>query len=447
MKPFGLLLVLLGSSFCLAQHNNRSARDLQFRFGNPGARSLGFGGAFIALADDATAPVANPAGMVRTARRSVSLELNYHREENEIPFQAGVIRQTNIFEFDFDFETSSAPESSFQVPFLAVVFPKDNLRYGFFAHQQADLKRNYTTGDIILCDIAANFYPECENDPSPDTFPPSTDVLDLQIRNLGASLAYDFGGRFSAGLSVFFSDLDYRADSTIELPQIAGVAVIERLARGDDQDFGAIAGFLLKLTDELSMGVTYKRQPEFEYTARLVKSIPVPRVPDDFETVALFKIPDALGFGISVNPVDTVTINLDANRIYYSQITDHLLDFTQVALDGETRITQTMADVTEIHLGLEWIFPQMTNPLSVRVGYWLDPYHAAVNTVEDSQILEGPASDPRVRDVFFLHQFEENENHYALGLGWTFGAQFQFDLAVEASENSQTGTLSGIYRF
>lgn len=36
----------------------------QFSFSNPGARSLGFGGAFVALADDATASFANPAGLV-----------------------------------------------------------------------------------------------------------------------------------------------------------------------------------------------------------------------------------------------------------------------------------------------------------------------------------------------------------------------------------------------
>ncbi|MGB5341528.1 MAG: hypothetical protein WBP67_05500, partial [Thermoanaerobaculia bacterium] len=34
--------------------------NLQFNFADPGARSLGFGGAFVGLADDATAAFANP---------------------------------------------------------------------------------------------------------------------------------------------------------------------------------------------------------------------------------------------------------------------------------------------------------------------------------------------------------------------------------------------------
>jgi hypothetical protein len=48
--------------------------SLEFSFSNPGARSLGFGGAFVALADDATAAFANPAGIVQIAKPELSLE-------------------------------------------------------------------------------------------------------------------------------------------------------------------------------------------------------------------------------------------------------------------------------------------------------------------------------------------------------------------------------------
>jgi long-subunit fatty acid transport protein len=47
---------------------------LEFSFSNPGARSMGFGGAFVALADDATAAFANPAGLVQLTRPEISLE-------------------------------------------------------------------------------------------------------------------------------------------------------------------------------------------------------------------------------------------------------------------------------------------------------------------------------------------------------------------------------------
>ena len=47
---------------------------LEFSFSNPGARSMGLGGAFVALADDATAAFANPAGLVQLSRPEISIE-------------------------------------------------------------------------------------------------------------------------------------------------------------------------------------------------------------------------------------------------------------------------------------------------------------------------------------------------------------------------------------
>ncbi len=47
---------------------------IEFNFLNPGARSLGFGGAFAAVADDATAAFANPAGLVQLLRPEISVE-------------------------------------------------------------------------------------------------------------------------------------------------------------------------------------------------------------------------------------------------------------------------------------------------------------------------------------------------------------------------------------
>ncbi len=446
MKRLALGFLLIGAA-ALGQHNNRSARDLQFRFGNPGARSLGFGGAFIGLADDATAPVANPAGMARTSKRSFAMELGYERQDHPIPFQSGDILQTNIFEFDFNFTEGEAPDTIFQVPYLAAVFPVGNWRFGAFAHQQANLSRRYRTEEIIICDLGSGFYPNCAIDPNPTRYPASTDVLELEIVNAGGSAALQAGRFVALGVSVYFSDLDYQADSVVEYPVVQGTALVNQLARGQDDDWGLAAGALFEISPELSLGVTYKRQPEFTYRATLTKSQPLPGLPPDFDRNAPFKIPDSLGFGASFRPWETVTVNLDANRVYYSQITDDLLDFTQVRSAGRP-VRQTMADVTEIHVGFEWILVGRQYPLSLRVGYWLDPYHAAINNVADSQLLEeGDSDNVFVRDIFFLNRFEEDENHYAAGLGWSFGAKFQFDLAVEIAENSRIGTLSGVYRF
>ena len=74
MSRGGRLLILplawLAASAAVAQ----GVLTLEFSFSNPGARSLGFGGAFVALADDATAAYANPAGLNQLTRPEISLE-------------------------------------------------------------------------------------------------------------------------------------------------------------------------------------------------------------------------------------------------------------------------------------------------------------------------------------------------------------------------------------
>src|SRR5258705_13873106 len=58
-----------------------SLSGLQFNFGNPGARSLGMGGAFIGLADDASAAEANPAGLTILRKPEFSIEGRNYLEQ------------------------------------------------------------------------------------------------------------------------------------------------------------------------------------------------------------------------------------------------------------------------------------------------------------------------------------------------------------------------------
>src|SRR5436305_14544240 len=58
-----------------------SLSGLQFNFGNPGARSLGMGGAFLGLADDASAAEANPAGLTILRKPEITIEGRNYQEK------------------------------------------------------------------------------------------------------------------------------------------------------------------------------------------------------------------------------------------------------------------------------------------------------------------------------------------------------------------------------
>ena len=64
--------------------NAETFGGFEFNFNNPGARSLALGGAFIGLADDATAAVANPAGLVILQRPELSGEVKFTQLTNNI---------------------------------------------------------------------------------------------------------------------------------------------------------------------------------------------------------------------------------------------------------------------------------------------------------------------------------------------------------------------------
>ena len=66
------LLAAASSAFAITDEEGNAS--LQFNFSAPGARSLAMGGAFIGLADDATAAFSNPAGLTQLASKEVSFE-------------------------------------------------------------------------------------------------------------------------------------------------------------------------------------------------------------------------------------------------------------------------------------------------------------------------------------------------------------------------------------
>src|SRR5918993_4264343 len=77
--------IVPGTAF--AQVNVEAMQGVQFDFLAPGARSLAMGGAFVAVADDATAALSNPAGLSSLTRREVSIEGRFR--QFKVPFVLG----------------------------------------------------------------------------------------------------------------------------------------------------------------------------------------------------------------------------------------------------------------------------------------------------------------------------------------------------------------------
>ncbi len=465
--PLMLAFGWLAAPWTAAQNDLPANVDLQFRFVNPGARAQAMGGAFVGLADDATAVLANPAGLTRLRSVSATLEWNRADRDNEIPFYGGRIQQTGLQDFAFDLESRDFPAETNSVPFAGYIDPKGRLKWGVFYAEQVRFQRTFATEGVSIPDYDGDRFVVGN---TLEFFFPSENRIDIAMRTLGASLAGQATDRLAWGLSVGYSDFQYEGGSRLIFPDprllfpdvvfsprdiraiepFIGTTVAAVSVDGDDGALNFTAGLLFRATDRFSVGAVYKRQPKFDYDYRLEG------LDTNFEPVppetggADFNIPDSFGVGLSFKATETFTISLEVNRVRYSELTDDFEVFFG-NLNDESGATQTIGDTTEYRVGAEYIFVDLRFPIALRAGFRNEPYHGLQNTNLDTQILFRYLNEfgnfvQDARQTIFLRQFAEDENHVTFGFGFTFSRAFTLDAAADIAEESRSYTLSGVYR-
>src|SRR6266566_6674723 len=135
-----LLLLALTVALPLAAQNTdiESLSGLQFNFGNPGARSLGMGGAFLGLADDASAAEANPAGLTILRKPEISIEARNYQEQQLFSTSGTfpAIARTAFNHYS----------QRVEVTFGSFVYPYKNFTFGAYYHEPL---RNEGAGQVV----------------------------------------------------------------------------------------------------------------------------------------------------------------------------------------------------------------------------------------------------------------------------------------------------------
>src|SRR5262245_20022840 len=128
--------------------NSETFGGFQFNFNNPGARALGMGGAFVAVADDATAVVANPAGLTILQRPEVSAEYKFTRFTNNINAftntpDDGSTNSVRSRDFNNSVNTPS---------FFSFVYPTERVVLAAFIRELINYKSTFNTDGVYLND-------------------------------------------------------------------------------------------------------------------------------------------------------------------------------------------------------------------------------------------------------------------------------------------------------
>jgi long-chain fatty acid transport protein len=403
---------------------------VDFSFSNPGARSLGFGGAFAALADDATAAYANPAGLVQLTGPEVSVEGRLWQRSPQfiaggrvdgVPTGRGIDTRPFGIAFERDESQDLGPS------FASVVIPKGRWSFALYGHQLAQYE--------MQSDFQGFF---SEVDLFPSVFgirsPGSRESTELEVVTAGAAAAWRMNDRLSFGLGLVFSDVSlatssgaYLPDDESEQSQYAEISYLpeRRLSLStlsiDGTDVTFNAGALWRLSERFSAGLFYRQGAEVEGTSFFqtgpVSLFPgLPPLDETFRNEAVFKVPDVAGVGLAYRSSDgAVTITTQIDHVSYGTLV-RVVASEDLEVDNDD-----FGNALEYHIGAEYALLRSTPILAFRAGAWVEPNWAVL--------------------------FETDEvTHLSAGLGIAT-AIGQIDLAGDFSERGDTASLSVIYNF
>jgi long-subunit fatty acid transport protein len=414
--------------------------SIEFSFSNPGARSLGLGGAFVAVADDATAAFANPAGLVMIVDPEVSFELRswgYTTPFTSGGRASGVATGFGLDTVAFPLRSESTVDIS-GLSFVSYVYPKKHWSAAIFRHQLANFEFGLETQGLFGAGpgVAGTVRTEIQ-----------TSQVDLEILTHGLALAFRPIDRLSIGIGLShfatqtnFIGWDYLPDEDSFASSFAAATFRpDRLVqivdmRSDDTDWGFAVGLLWRLADRWSLGSVFREGSSSLLKLGLEAGPANPDFPEGVRYVDGFPLtwnfPDVYKLGLAYRSRDgRWTGALEWKRVEYSSV---LESFLPQQRDQDDRLD----DADEIHLGGEYAFFAGTSVLAVRLGIWHDPDHQIRSETD-------PAENPFITAIL---PSGEDELHFAAGLGLAFD-RFQIDFGIDISERVGTAALSTIYSF
>ncbi|HEY0788735.1 MAG TPA: hypothetical protein VGE86_08815 [Thermoanaerobaculia bacterium] len=444
MRSLIVTTILLAAIPAAGQNTDIEALSgLQFNFSNPGARSLGMGGAFIARADDATAAEANPAGLTILRRAEVAVDIRDVSVTQTAP--AGGTWPW--------LATIDAPARDLDVSFASIVIPLGDFAVaGSYArrldfHNQIDLIGRYGTpvfhvgpAGLISEEDCAAAGADCRR----FQIYPFSALVDIELESWSLTGAWR-RGPLSFGLGLRYSDfsestrvrridLDREGQPEFLIEQVNGS---QAFGSDHDSDITFVSGVKWEISEAWCAGAVYKKGASFPapvYAGLAAEGdqglhrMGTPR----------FHVPDLAGVGASWRPAPLLTLSADVVWVEYSNLTDGFLSVIEFESpdDVESVAGYGTDDGIEPHAGVEYFLPFKV-PLALRAGWWREAAHEIAFGGDVRTLHDGAAA--------ILFPGGEDEDHWALGFGLSW-PRFQIDVAFDRSESASVGSLSMVVR-
>jgi len=456
---FALALTVV-AAFCsrplLTQTNLETNAGVQFNFSTPGAGNLALGGAFLALAFDASAAYTNPAGLTTIAAPESLVELrhwNYTHLFTDLGRIAGQLRTNEGQDRIAGLRDGRAENRVTGLSFISYVVPRHRWSYAVYRHELVNFEADFSSQGAFLERTAEQgiFGIPGERD---GRLAALKNRMDVDITAYGGAAACRLGQGVSLGLTISY--FDFAIDSLAERfrqkpldqpPQFTDARLVNRQSQaGKDSDWGFAAGFLWEGSQgRWSAGGVYRQGPDFALKTRSEagespEAVPFPPVAQ----TAGFHVPDVWGVGVAFRPSDAFRLAFDYDRISYSELLRGFVDIFDLthlpqidpaspkAPDPELNRFE-IDDTGELHLGMEYALLKHWPVLTLRAGGWYEPDHS----------LRFEGDNPGFRAVF---RQRKDQMHYTAGVGLAL-RRLQLDAAIDHSDRASVVALSAGLRY
>ena len=382
-----------------AQTTDSGFEKVAFNFNPPGARSAGLGGAFIALADDATAVESNPAGLTVLLYPQLSAEVKAMQYQRYDWLEPG--------DEEFGYYDHSRTTAKLAPTFMSGVWPTRRATLALFRSQIVNYSLNKDLGRQLPGDQWM-----------------SKAQTDITVDNVGLGVARRLGRRLSVGVSGGMSAMRITQWNTFDWQDDTGEGHTRSVIDGDEGSSHSVfanAGAILRFGESFSAGAVYKLRKRFDALAiRNTGSVTDTNgetVTWDFPETFTYDAPDAVGLGLASRIGQRFTWSLDAEYIMYE-------DLRKYSGDELSDIGYWIKNGTDVRAGVEYAVVIGRTPVGLRAG--------AARTAPSYLWTPNPEGPQWTGSV---------------GFGTVLAQRWQLDAAMDSRKGRANVTTSLVYFF
>ena len=437
----GFLLLTLSSgasaqSFWRKNDRNTFIRNIQFNFNIPSARAVGLGGAFVAIADDATAGMANPAGLTILTKPEISVHYKTSRFSHT-EFSGNEENHDLRRRFDNNVGSQS---------YLSLVYPYGKFSFSLYRQELINFESSYEGEGF------GSIFENPYLDPAEFALGNKT-RSDIEVKNWGAAFAYKPTRYLSIGISSMISSLEFRFFEQLFQGQPQAQRPVEVFSvnnNSSDTKYSVNLGLKFEPHPDFNFGAVFRSGPRFDIvnTIKDIDESSGRTVIRQADQNLVFKVPDVYSMGVAYRPLDNLTLSLDIVRVEYSDLIgglDRNLNDDDIGVsipefpytrfvDSDGVEDLVLQDGTEVHFGVEYYLITKKWAIPLRAGFYTDPSHVVYTTVENEALKR-------------LFPRGSDEVHGTCGFGFVLQNKIQIDTAVNFSRNVSEFLLSAVFRF